>query len=302
MKKLRYPKGSKKSLVRQKGFRSIFTQRGLPQILFSTQRIQAFGGILAYQSHTDFIQKLIPLIQNIELILRNKINPIMSLHSKTWLIDLYSSKLISPKKGWQKREQKEMAEKIKKSIVSFCKKHNITSTSHSDLVKIQNLNDIILSQMTCGFWIRLICSQNFSSFSLFKKIFPKLSANLSQDTINFLNFLDERSRHNISQMDYSHIDKCLIFIAFVGSIRNRTLHWENLLKFTQSPEGIYSSISIKYYIKNKKIYLSFDARKKKILKFLEMILEELITPKGGVLASGHRNEKILTQKRLNIPK
>lgn len=300
MKKLQFPRGSKKRLVKQNSFRAIFMRKGLPQTLFSTQRIQSFGGIRAYQSHIDFTQELIPLIQNIELILRNKINSIMSSHSSTWLIDLYCYKLITPKKKWQKKEQKEMIGKIEKTIDSVCEKQKITDKSHSSLIKIQDLNDIILSQMTCGFWMRLMCSQNFSSFSLFTKIFPKLSVNISQDNINFLNFLDEKSQFNIDEMNYSDIDKCLIFIAFVGSIRNRTLHWENLLKFTQSPDGEYSSITIKYYIKNKKIYLSFNARKKKILKFLEMILEELITPKRGRPSVRTSKQQNYISTKLNI--
>lgn len=290
--------------VKKKNARLSYTQslsnEKKAKLLFSTKRIESFGGAYKYLSHLQFTQEIFPLIQNIEIILRNKIDAVMRGHSPIWLLKLYDKTLFqsAPKNP---KELEKNCKIIQKSLKSICRKHNITDPTTQELEKIPYINDTILSQMNFGFWINLLISNNFSSFGLVRKAFPNFSEKIINDEINFLDFLDQKSRNDIASMRYSKIDKCLIFFSFSLAIRNRAFHWENLFKVNQNSNGEkYSSITIRIPINGEDAYLSFSTDKKMIRRYLEIVLRELdCLPLGRCPSVRTRNGRILTQKRLN---
>lgn len=269
IKKLRFTKSLKPC------FTQTLSNEKKAKILFSPKRIESFGGATKYLSHLQFTQEIFPLIQNIEIILRNKIDEVMRGHSRTWLLKLYDKTLFQSNPKNQK-ELENICQIIQKSLKSICKKHNLINPKIQDLEKIPYINDTILSQMSFGFWINLLISSNFSSFGLVRKAFPSLSTKIINDEIDFLDFLDQKSRRDIVSMRYSNIDKCLIFLSFSLSIRNRAFHWENLFKINQNQNGEkYSSITIRIPINGDNAYLSFSTDKRMIKRYLKIVLEEL---------------------------
>lgn len=285
------------------------------KLLFSTKRIESFGGAYKYLSHLQFTQEIFPLIQNIEIILRNKIDAVMRGHSHTWLIDLYFldfgffgleyQKLNEDRQENYKKSQKDLSKELSKIFKQegICSKEY--KTDKNKILSIRDIHERLLSKMSLGFWISIFLNNDFKSFDLHSIIFPKLFARIKEDKNFLLSFLDEGDYSYIKRYNPNHRDCVLILVSFLTSIRNRVLHWENLLKTSNQSGNIRSSIrtSIVCFGKNKPLFLSFRTGRKNIRKYLEMLLEDLLEiqpPKGGGFRSRNSNRQNYISTKLNI--
>lgn len=302
--------------IKKKNARLSYTQslsdEKKAKLLFSTKRIESFGGAYKYLSHLQFTQEIFPLIQNIEIILRNKIDAVMRGHSHTWLIDLYflDFGFFGLEYATLSEEKKESYNKYKttlsKELSKICKQEKISFEKYkNDREKILSIRDIherLLSKMSLGFWISIFLNNDFKSFDLHSIIFPKLFARIKEDKDFLLSFLDEGDYSYIKRYNPNHRDCVLILVSFLTSIRNRALHWENLLKTSNQSGNIRSSIrtSIVCFGKNKPLFLSFRTSRKNIRKYLEILLEDLLEiqpPKGGGFRSRNSNRQNSNTKK-----
>lgn len=298
IKKLRFTKSLKPC------FTQTLSNEKKAKILFSPKRIESFGGATKYLSHLQFTQEIFPLIQNIEIILRNKIDEVMRGHSRTWLIDLYLLDFEFFGLDYQKLEESKQEaygktqKLISKELSKIFKQEKIPFEKHKkDKAKILSIKDIherLLSKMALGFWISIFLNNDFKSFDLHSIIFPKLFANVKRDKNFFLNFLDYDSHPRIIRDNPNHRDRVLILVSFITPIRNRALHWENLLKVNHRENKRYSSIASSFicFNKSKPIFISFRTGKNNLRKYLKVLLEDLLEiqpPKGGGFRSRNLN-------------
>lgn len=306
IKKLRFTKSLKPC------FTQTLSNEKKAKILFSPKRIESFGGATKYLSHLQFTQEIFPLIQNIEIILRNKIDEVMRGYSKTWLIDLYLLDFEFFGLDYQTLEESKQEaygktqEVIGKELSKIFKQEKIPFEKHKkDKAKILSIKDIherLLSKMALGFWISIFLNNDFKSLDLHSIIFPKLFANVKRDEGIFWSFLGESDHSYIKRDNPNHRDRLLILISFLTSIRNRAFHWENLLKVSNQGGKIHSSIRTSFvcFNKTKPLYLSFKTGRKNIKKYLKMLLEDLLEiqpPKGGGFRSRNSNRQNLSTKK-----
>lgn len=308
---MKAPKNIKKKNTRLSYTQSLSNEKKA-KLLFSTKRIESFGGAYKYLSHLQFTQEIFPLIQNIEIILRNKIDAVMRGHSHTWLIDLYflDFGFFGLEYATLSEEKKENYNKCKtalsKELSKICKQEKISFEKYkNDREKILSIRDIherLLSKMSLGFWISIFLNNDFKSFDLHSIIFPKLFARIKEDKNLLLSFLDEGDYSHIKRYNPNHKDCVLILVSFLTSIRNRALNWENLLKTSNQNGNIRSSIrtSIVCLNKNKSLFLSFRTSRKNIRKYLEMLLEDLLEiqplKRGGFRSRNSNRQNFNTKK------
>lgn len=281
--------------VKKKNARLSYTQslsnEKKAKLLFSTKRIESFGGAYKYLSHLQFTQEIFPLIQNIEIILRNKIDAVMREHSHTWLIDLYflDFGFFGLEYGMLSEEKKESYNKCKttlsKELSKICKQEKIPFEKYkNDREKILSIRDIherLLSKMSLGFWISIFLNNDFKSFDLHSIIFPKLFARIKNSQVLLSDFLDKDCYRYLQIHKTDHRFFILIFVSFITSIRNRAFHWENLLKVnTQKGKNgkikIFSSLSSVMEYNQQTFFTSLRADRKNIRKYLEILLEDLL--------------------------
>lgn len=285
------------------------------KILFSPKRIESFGGATKHFSHLQFTQEIFPLIQNIEIILRNKIDEVMRGHSKTWLIDLYLLDFEFFGLDYQKLEEskQEAYDKtqklIGKELDKIFKQEKIPFEKHKkDKAKILSIKDIherLLSKMALGFWISIFLNNDFKSFDLHSIIFPKLFARIKNSQLLLSDFLDKDCYRYLQVHKTDHRFFVLIFVSFITSIRNRAFHWENLLKVNiqKSKNGkirIFSSLSSVIEYNQEKFYTSLQAKRENIRKYLKVLLEDLLEiqpPKGGGFRSRNLNQQNFSTKK-----
>lgn len=236
--------------------------------LFFYQRVDNIGGQQRYLEYLDTTKNLYPAIHSIEVILRNRIDHILSRYNPHWIVKLYFQNNLDFKKS---------IDKVLNDIEGK-ESHTMTESLWNASPKKDEIHNTLVSRLNFGFWIVILFNEKTLSnifnanLDFAKEIFPKLNARISANPSFFFSFLDNSTKKEllgISRNKQNKIlkveTKTLILASFITSIRNRLYHCEFLFK---RGKGITTRKSkITYY---------FDDRRNKIFSYLKIILEEFV--------------------------
>lgn len=247
--------------------------------LFSKQRVKSIGGQKNYEDYYEFSKSLYPAIHTLEVILRNKIDSVLSqFDSKNpyWIMALYfyNARILK-----DKNQQKAIL-KVQRNIenviqdLPHSKKYPTISLFWEKCQDKKDFHNILISRLNLGFWITILQNNKFFNdaynlnIDFAQCIFPKLENRIRTDRSEFFGFLSKQKQISHKVQGVTHSEKTLILVSFLSSIRNRLNHCETLFK----PNSKKPSITTKLY----GIEVYFDCRKSKILKLLINILEDFL--------------------------
>ncbi|EGD5552746.1 hypothetical protein V3621_001736 [Campylobacter coli] len=196
--------------------------------LLSEKRLTSYNNdIIKHYDNLKLIGKITPKIATLEIILRNKLD----------------SKLSELDNEWIKNSNDEMIKKAKEKIEGR-KKNNLSHHQY-------------LSRMSLGVIIYLI-KENRMQDSI-----------MDLNNINFRNY-NQYNRNfflkNGKKRNFRNIYKVDIVLSLLQNLRNRSYHWENILKTTEKNGKHYPRLTTK--IKN--AYIGINPQK------IELFLDDLI--------------------------
>ncbi|ANE36596.1 hypothetical protein CIG11343_1635 [Campylobacter iguaniorum] len=174
--------------------------------LISHERLNSYNNIQEHFYNLKFISTLTPNLATLEISLRNIIDHELSKTNQNWLFNF---------------QNENIQEKITKLQN---KKQNLTSHQ-------------ILSRLNLGNIIEIIKDQ---------KIQNKI---LDLSHINFIDYSKSNRMFgyvNYKKIDFSNIDKVNIVLSLLQNIRNRSYHWENLLKTRINNNKEFPRLTTKY--------------------------------------------------------
>lgn len=196
--------------------------------LLSEKRLASYNNdIIKHYDNLKLIGKITPKIATLEIILRNKLD----------------SKLSELDNEWIKNSNDEMIKKAKEKIEGR-KKNNLSHHQY-------------LSRMSLGVIIYLI-KENRMQDSI-----------MDLNNINFRNY-NQYNRNfflkNGKKRNFRNIYKVDIVLSLLQNLRNRSYHWENILKTTEKNGKHYPRLTTK--IEN--AYIGINPQK------IELFLDDLI--------------------------
>lgn len=197
--------------------------------LFSQMRLSSYNDdIVKYYDNLKLVGKITPKIATLEIILRNKLD----------------SKLSEQDNDWIKNSNDENIKKAKDEIEY--REKNKTLSHHQ-----------YLSRMSLGTIIYLIKKNKLQNSIMDLK------------NINFRNY----NRHNRNfffengiKLRFRNTHKVDIVLSLLQNLRNRSYHWENILKTTEKNGKHYPRLTTK--IEN--VYIGINPQK------IELFLDDLI--------------------------
>ncbi|ELZ2420761.1 hypothetical protein THJ86_001059 [Campylobacter coli] len=196
--------------------------------LLSEKRLTSYNNdIIKHYDNLKLIGKITPKIATLEIIIRNKLD----------------SKLSELDNEWIKNSNDEMIKKAKEKIEER-EKNNLSHHQY-------------LSRMSLGTIIYLI-KENRMQDSI-----------MNLNNINFRNY-NQYNRNfflkNGKKRNFGNIYKVDIVLSLLQNLRNRSYHWENILKTTEKNGKHYPRLTTK--IEN--AYIGINPQK------IEMFLDDLI--------------------------
>ena len=196
--------------------------------LLSEKRLASYNNdIIKHYDNLKLIGKITPKIATLEIILRNKLD----------------SKLSELDNEWIKNSNDEMIKKAKEKIEER-EKNNLSHHQY-------------LSRMSLGVIIYLI-KENRMQDSI-----------MDLNNINFRNY-NQYNRNfflkNGKKRNFRNIYKVDIVLSLLQNLRNRSYHWENILKTTEKNGKSFPRLTTK--IEN--TYIGINPHK------IEMFLDDLI--------------------------
>ncbi|ECV6602309.1 hypothetical protein JLA91_001745 [Campylobacter coli] len=197
--------------------------------LFSQMRLSSYNDdIVKYYDNLKLVGKITPKIATLEIILRNKLD----------------NKLSEQDNDWIKNSNDENIKKAKDEIEY--REKNKTLSHHQ-----------YLSRMSLGTIIYLIKKNKLQNSIMDLK------------NINFRNY----NRHNRNfffengiKLRFRNTHKVDIVLSLLQNLRNRSYHWENILKTTEKNGKHYPRLTTK--IEN--VYIGINPQK------IELFLDDLI--------------------------
>ena len=177
--------------------------------LISKERIVSYGSIEKHFENLQFIAKITPKLASLEIALRNIIDYYFKFNDENWILG--------------NTDEKDVIYQIKNNIIS---KEKYESLDHYQ----------ILSRFTLGNIMQII-----SEYKLQNKI-------LNLDNIDFIKYSKSNkgfSFINGQKVRFSDIDKVYIALSLLQNIRNRSYHWESLLKVRESHGKFFPRITTK---------------------------------------------------------
>lgn len=196
--------------------------------LFSQIRLSSYdNNIIKHYDNLKLVGKITPKIATLEIIIRNKLD----------------SKLSELDNEWIKNSNDEMIKKAKEKIEER-EKNNLSHHQY-------------LSRMSLGTIIYLI-KENRMQDSI-----------MNLNNINFRNY-NQYNRNfflkNGKKRNFGNIYKVDIVLSLLQNLRNRSYHWENILKTTEKNGKSFPRLTTK----TENTYIGINPHK------IEMFLDDLI--------------------------
>lgn len=197
--------------------------------LFSQMRLSSYNDdIVKHYDNLKFVGKITPKIATLEIILRNKLD----------------NKLSEQDNDWIKNSNDENIKKAKDEIEYREKNRNLSHHQY-------------LSCMSLGTIIHLIKENKLQNSIMDLK------------NINFRNY-NQHNRNfffeNGIKLRFRNTHKVDIVLSLLQNLRNRSYHWENILKTTEKNGKHYPRLTTK--IEN--VYIGINPQK------IELFLDDLI--------------------------
>ncbi|EAL3561796.1 hypothetical protein IZS61_001802 [Campylobacter coli] len=192
--------------------------------LFSQMRLSSYNDdIVKYYDNLKLVGKITPKIATLEIILRNKLD----------------NKLSEQDNDWIKNSNDENIKKAKDENIKKAKDENIKKAK--DEIEYREKNKTLshhqyLSRMSLGTIIYLIKKNKLQNSIMDLK------------NINFRNY----NRHNRNfffengiKLRFRNTHKVDIVLSLLQNLRNRSYHWENILKTTEKNGKHYPRLTTK---------------------------------------------------------
>ncbi|EAI3425543.1 hypothetical protein ACFH6U_001973 [Campylobacter coli] len=192
--------------------------------LFSQMRLSSYNDdIVKYYDNLKLVGKITPKIATLEIILRNKLD----------------NKLSEQDNDWIKNSNDENIKKAKDENIKKAKDENIKKAK--DEIEYREKNKTLshhqyLSRMSLGAIIHLIKENKLQNSIMDLK------------NINFRNY----NRHNRNfffengiKLRFRNTHKVDIVLSLLQNLRNRSYHWENILKTTEKNGKHYPRLTTK---------------------------------------------------------
>ncbi|ECL3693942.1 hypothetical protein FZJ99_09565 [Campylobacter coli] len=197
--------------------------------LFSQMRLSSYNDdIVKHYDNLKFVGKITPKIATLEIILRNKLD----------------NKLSEQDSNWIKNSNDENIKKAKDEIEYREKNRNLSHHQY-------------LSRISLGTIIYLIKENKLQNSIMDLK------------NINFRNY-NQHNRNfffeNGIKLRFRNTHKVDIVLSLLQNLRNRSYHWENILKTTEKNGKHYPRLTTK--IEN--VYIGINPQK------IELFLDDLI--------------------------
>lgn len=176
--------------------------------LLSKERLRSYDyDISKHYENLKLVGKITPKIATLEIILRNKLDQKLSESNRHWIEGSNDENVINAREKIAQREY------------------------------TQNLSHYqYLSRMNLGNVIYLIKENKIQNFMM------------NLDSINFKNY-DPSNRNfflrNNKKRNFGNIHKVDIVLSLLHNIRNRSYHWENILKTTEKNGKSYPRLTTK---------------------------------------------------------
>ncbi|PAU99652.1 hypothetical protein B9T66_06230 [Helicobacter sp. TUL] len=176
--------------------------------LLSKERLRSYDyDISKHYENLKLVGKITPKIATLEIILRNKLDQKLSESNRHWMEESNDENVINAREKIAQRE------------------HTQNLSHHQ-----------YLSRMNLGNVIYLIKENKIQNFMM------------NLDTINFKNY-DQSNRNfflrNNKKRNFGNIHKVDIVLSLLHNIRNRSYHWENILKTTEKNGKSYPRLTTK---------------------------------------------------------
>lgn len=176
--------------------------------LLSKERLRSYDyDISKHYENLKLVGKITPKIATLEIILRNKLDQKLSESNRHWIEESNDENVINAREKIAQRE------------------HTQNLSHHQ-----------YLSRMNLGNVIYLIKENKIQNFMM------------NLDTINFKNY-DPSNRNfflrNNKKRNFGNIHKVDIVLSLLHNIRNRSYHWENILKTTEKNRKSYPRLTTK---------------------------------------------------------
>ncbi|WP_394951159.1 hypothetical protein [uncultured Helicobacter sp.] len=176
--------------------------------LLSKERLRSYDyDISKHYENLKLVGKITPKIATLEIILRNKLDQKLSESNRHWIEESNDENVINAREKIAQRE------------------HTQNLSHHQ-----------YLSRMNLGNVIYLIKENKIQNFMM------------NLDTINFKNY-DQSNRNfflrNNKKRNFGNIHKVDIVLSLLHNIRNRSYHWENILKTTEKNRKSYPRLTTK---------------------------------------------------------
>lgn len=176
--------------------------------LLSKERLRSYGyDISKHYKNLKLVGKITPKIATLEIILRNKLDQKLSESNRHWIEGSNDENVINAR---EKIAQREYTQNL----------------SHHQYLSRMNLGNVI--------------------YLIKENKIQNLVMNL--DSINFKNY-DPSNRNfflrNNKKRNFGNIHKVDIVLSLLHNIRNRSYHWENILKTTEKNGKSYPRLTTK---------------------------------------------------------
>lgn len=176
--------------------------------LLSKERLRSYDyDISKHYENLKLVGKITPKIATLEIILRNKLDQKLSESNRHWIEGSNDENVINAR---EKITQREYTQNL----------------SHHQYLSRMNLGNVI-------YLIKENKIQNFM---------------MNLDSINFKNY-DPSNRNfflrNNKKRNFGNIHKVDIVLSLLHNIRNRSYHWENILKTTEKNGKSYPRLTTK---------------------------------------------------------
>lgn len=170
------------------------------ELLLSKERLSSYDNDLEQHfRNLKLIAFITPKLATLEICIRNMVDFLLSKEDENWLLNLDD-------------------EKVREELNKIATRENVP-----------NLEDLshhqYISKMTLGIFIRIIKLKKIET-----SIFDVKNIDLKKYDRNNANFYYFKGRKS----HISHILKAKIILSLILMIRNRSYHWENLLKMREN--------------------------------------------------------------------
>lgn len=176
--------------------------------LISKERIKSYGSVEKHFENLYLIARITPKIASIEIALRNTLDFCLKQNNQDWILQNISNMI------------KNIREDITRKDKNALEHHQI------------------LSRLTLGNVIQIILE-----YKLQNKMFNLQEFDFTLYSPSNRNF----GIINEQKVDFSNIDKVNIVLSLLQNIRNRSYHWENLLKIRESKGKYFPRITTKQH-------------------------------------------------------